>query len=161
LIDYRIIVIFKSSAMEKNFMTTDFSQDLPSLLGREIDDAEVTKYLKSLDEDRNVRRTSLNEPRWISEDAGMEVHAAPKTRRIFTVFLYAEGASGFKPYKGVLPHGLNFSMDMDAVKGCFPRKPDFSSDEHCTWDFDDYRLIVSFEEGITNGITDVTFTSDF
>ncbi len=138
-------------------MSKDFSKDLPALLGKEIDDADVTSFFKTLDQAEAVRLTSLKEPRWISEDAGMEVHAAPKTQRIFTVFLYAEGASGFKPYKGALPHGLDFSMDMDAVKGCFPRAPDFSSDEHCTWDSDDYRIIVTFDEGIT----DVTLTSDF
>jgi hypothetical protein len=145
----------------KNFMTTDFSQDLPSLLVREIDDAEVTKYLKSLDEDRNVRRTSLNEPRWISKEAGVVVYAQPKTRRITDLFLYAEGHEGYKQFKGKLPHGLDFSMTVDEVKSCFPREPDFSSDEHCTWDFDDYRLIVSFDNGIEDGITDVTLTSDF
>ncbi len=138
-------------------MSKDFSQDLPALLGKVIDDADVTSFLKALDKAEAVRLTSLKEPRWISEDAGVVVYAAPKTRRIFTVFLYAEGYEGYKQYKGTLPHGLDFSMDMDAVKGCFPRNPDFSSDEHCTWDFDDYRLIVSFD----GGITDVTLTSDF
>jgi hypothetical protein len=138
-------------------MSKDFSKDLPALLGKEIDDPNVTSFLKTLDQAEAVRLTSLNEPRWISEDAGVVVYAAPKTRRIFTVFLYAEGYEGYKQYKGPLPHGLDFCMDMDAVKACFPRNPDFSSDEHCTWDFDDYRIIVSFEDGIT----DVTLTSDF
>lgn len=138
-------------------MSKDFSSDLPALLGKEIDDPDVTSFLKTLDQAEAVRLTSLKEPRWISEDAGVVVYAAPKTRRIFTVFLYAEGYEGYKQYNGPLPHRLDFSMDMDAVKGCFPRAPDFSSDEHCTWDFDDYRLIVSFEDGIT----DVTLTSDF
>lgn len=138
-------------------MSKDFSKDLPALLGKEIDDADVTSFFKGLDQAEAVRLTSLQEPRWISEDAGVEVHAAPKTRRIVTVFLYAEGSSDFKQYKGALPHGLNFSMDMDAVKGCFPRNPDFSSDEHCTWDFDDYRVIVTFDDGMS----DVTLTSDF
>jgi hypothetical protein len=138
-------------------MSMDFSTDLAALLGKEIDDADVTSFLKKQDKAEAVRLTSLKEPRWISEDAGLEIHAAPKTRRIVTVFLYAEGASNFKQYKGALPHGLEFSMDMDAVKACFPREPDFSSEEHCTWDFDEYRIIVSFD----GGMTDVTLTSDF
>jgi hypothetical protein len=137
-------------------MSKDFSKDLPGLLGKEIDDADVTSFLKSLDPAEAVRLTSLKEPRWISEDAGVVVYAAPKTRRIITVFLCAEGYEGYKQYKGALPHGLDFSMDVDAVKRCFPREPDGSSDEHCAWDFDDYRIIVSFD----GGITDVTITSD-
>jgi hypothetical protein len=138
-------------------MSKDFSKDLPALLGKEIDDADVTSFLKTLDQAEAVRLTSLKEPRWISEDAGVVVYAQPKTRRITDFFMYAEGHEGYKQFKGPLPHGLDFSMDMDAVKGCFPRNPDFSSDEHCTWDFDDYRIIVSFDGGITN----VTLTSDF
>ena len=139
-------------------MSKDFSTDLPALLGKEIDDAEVTSFLKTLDRAEAVRVTSLKEPRWISEDAGVVVYAAPKTRRIFTVFLYAEGHEGYKQFKGPLPHALDFSMTMDAVKGCFPRPPDFSSAEHCAWDFEDYRIIVIFKSSV---IRRVTLTSDF
>lgn len=138
-------------------MSENLRDNVPALLGKSIDDDDVTSFLKTLDQAEAVRLNDLNEPRWISEDAGVVVYAAPKTRRIVTVFLYAEGYEGYKQYKGPLPHGLNFSMDMDAVKSCFPREPDASSEEHCAWDFDDYRLIVSFD----GGITDVTLTSDF
>lgn len=138
-------------------MSQDFSKNLPALLGKEIDDGDVTSFLKTLDKAEAVRLTSLKEPRWISEDAGVVVYAQPKTRRISDIFMYAEGHEGYKQFKGPLPHGLDFSMSMDAVKGCFPRKPDFSSDVHCAWDFEDYRIVVSFAGGITN----VGLTSDF
>jgi hypothetical protein len=116
-----------------------------------------TSFLKTLDQGEAVRLTSLKESRWISEDAGVVVYAQPKTRRITDFFMYAEGYEGYKQFKGTLPHGLDFSMDTDAVKSCFPRQPDFSSDVHRAWDFEEYRTIVSFVDG---RITDVTLTSD-
>ena len=139
-------------------MSKDFSKDLPALLGKSIDDNDVTNFLKTLDQAEAVRLTSLKEPRWISEDAGAVVYAQPKTRRITDVFMYAEGHEGYKQFKRPLPHGLDFSMDMDSVKGCFPRAPDFSSAEHCAWDFEEYRIIVIFKSG---AIRRVTLTSDF
>jgi hypothetical protein len=139
-------------------MSKDFSKDLPALLGKAIDDADVTSYLKTLDPAEAVRLTSLKEPRWISEDAGLVVYAQPKTRRITDVFTYAEGHEGYKQFKGPLPHGIDFSMSMDAVKACFPRAPNFSSPEHCTWDFEEYRIIVRFK---SDAIIRVTLTSDF
>ncbi|HET7539441.1 MAG TPA: hypothetical protein VFK05_06195, partial [Polyangiaceae bacterium] len=84
-------------------MSKDFSKDMPALLGKEIDDPDVTSFLKTLDKAEAVRLTSLKEPRWISEDAGLVVYAQPKTRRITDVFMYADGYEGYKQFKGPLP----------------------------------------------------------
>jgi hypothetical protein len=139
-------------------MPKDFSQDLPALLGKEIDHADVKRFLKKLDSGEAVTLSSLKEPRWASEQAGVAINAAPKSGRITDVFLFAEGHEDNQQYQGALPHGLDFSMGMKEVKACFPRKPDFHSEEHATWDFDDYRLVVSFED---NAIASVYLSSDF
>jgi len=131
---------------------------LPSLLGKEIGEAEVTRFLKKLDAGEAVRLTELKEPRWISEDAGVVVYASPKSARIHTVFLYADGHEGHSQYKGPLPHGIKFSMDMKQVKSCFSKKPSGTSDEHLAWDFDDYRIVVNFDD--EEAITIVGLTSD-
>jgi hypothetical protein len=140
-------------------VATDFAKDLPNMLGKPITDPDIASFLKNLDSGEAIRLSSLNEPRWSSEAAGIEVHAGPKTKRIHTIFLFAEGFEDSQEYAGPLPHGLDFSMDMKQVEGCFTRPPDFGSAEHATWDFDDYRIIVTF--GKAGRITGVNLTSDF
>lgn len=141
-------------------MPKDFQKDLPSLLGQGVDDPEVLSFLKKLDPAQKVRLNSLKEPRWASEAAGVEIHGAPKTKRIHTIFLYAEGYEDNHQYAAELPHGLDFSMQMAQVKACFPRPPDFHSPEHATWDFDTYRIIVMFDDA-GKAITNVNLTSNF
>ena len=129
------------------------------LLRKKIDDAEVTAFLAVLDPKTKVIRNELKEPRWISKRAGVVVYSDKDKAVIHTVFLYAEGHEGYKQYPRALPHGLKFSMMKAQATSCFSSPADFTSDEHDTWDSDDYRIIVEY--GDTGQIATVTLTTDF
>ena len=140
-------------------MAQRFAADLSALLGLRIDDPAVTEFLQGVDPATKVIRTDEDEPRWISKPAGMVVYADGESARITTVFLYSEGHQGAGQYRGPLPHGLDFSMGKAEVQASFPRPPDFTSDEHDTWDFDDYRLVAQYRRAGT--ISVVVVTGDF
>ena len=95
----------------------------------------------------------------MSKKAGVEIHAVPKTKCVESIFLNAEGHEDSHGYAGALPHGLDFSMRMKQLKACFPRPPDFESEEHATWDFETYRIVVTLDEA--GKIANVFLTSDF
>lgn len=86
------------------------------------------------------------------------MHAAKNTQRITNLYFKAEGHEDFRQYQGALPHGLDFSMNADAVKACFPSPPNFSSPKHNAWDFADYRLIALYAKD-TGKIITVSLTS--
>jgi hypothetical protein len=136
-----------------------FATDLPALLGLRIDDPAVAEFFHAVDPATEVTRTDEDEPRWISKPAGLVVYADADSARITTVFLYSEGHQGAGQYRGPLPHGLDFSMGKAEVQASFPRPPDFTSDEHDTWDFDDHRLVVRY--GGTGTISRATITGMF
>jgi hypothetical protein len=140
-------------------MAQRFAADLAALLGLRIDDPAVTEFLHGVDPATKVIRTDEDEPRWISKQAGMVVYADGESARITTVFLYSEGHQGASQYRGPLPHGLDFSMSKAQVQASVPRPPDFTSDEHDTWDFDDHRLVVRY--GRTGTISRATVTGAF
>jgi len=130
-----------------------------TLLGKAIDDPQAQSFFTSLDPKAKLKKSDLDEPRWISKSAGIEVHADKESRRIDTVFLYSQGLYNFTQYKNPLPHGISFSMTKDQVKACFSVPSNFTSPEHDTWDFDDYRLIVEY--GSTGFVKTVTVTTAF
>ena len=130
--------------------------DLSALLGLRIDDPAVTEFLQGVDPATKVIRTDEDEPRWVSMQAGLVVYADADSARITTVFLYSQGHEGASQYRGPLPHGLDFSMGQAEVQASFPRPPDFTSDEHDTWDFDDYRLVAQYRRAGTISVVGVT-----
>ena len=133
-----------------------FAADLAALLGLRIDDPAVTEFLQGVEPATKVIRTDEDEPRWVSMQAGLVVYADADSARITTVFLYSQGHEGASQYRGPLPHGLDFSMGQAEVQASFPRPPDFTSDEHDTWDFDDYRLVAQYRRAGTISVVGVT-----
>jgi hypothetical protein len=140
-------------------MTSKFRDDLPALLRSRIDDREVLDFLSGLDPKAKTVLADEDELNWISEKSGVVVYGDPESKRITTVFLYGQGVEDCDQYQGPLPHGLDFTMDKSRVQASFPRKPDFTSGEHDTWDFDDYRLAVQYRRSGT--ISVVTVSGDF
>jgi hypothetical protein len=127
---------------------TDFSHDLSALLGRSIDDAEVRTFFAHLDDRVPVTMSRMEEPRWIAYSVGMEVHAALPSRRITTVFTYAEKTQdrNQKQYRGELPHGLGFALSREQVLARMNTAPDKSSTRHDAWVFETYYLAVQYDK---------------
>src|SRR5436189_72964 len=86
---------------------------------------------------------------WMVVRAGGGVYADADRARMRTAFVYSQGHEGGSEYRGPLPHGLDFSMGQAEVQASFPRPPDFTSDEHDAWDFDDYRLVAQYRRAGT------------
>ena len=139
-------------------MAQRFAADLPALLGRRVDDPAVAEFLHVVDPAAKVTRDDDDPDRleWVSMQAGLVVYADADSARITTVFLYSQGHEGASQYRGPLPHGLDFSMGQAEVQASFPRPPDFTSDEHDTWDFDDYRLVAQYRRAGTISVVGVT-----
>jgi hypothetical protein len=138
-------------------MATSFEKDPVQLLGRDLKSPEVSTWLRSVDPKTKVVVLD-RKPRWVSKVAGLEIQCPFDSSLVTTVSFYAEGVDDFRKYKGPLPHKVTFDMKRPQVLAAVGAKPDFSSDEHNAWDFEDYRFIVMYEG---NDIQSVAVTGDF
>jgi hypothetical protein len=131
-------------------MPENIAENLHELIAAPIDDAEVTAFLATLDPVTRVLRAE-DQWRWISESAGVEIHAE-SSRRIMVVFLYNQDVDGFSRYRGSLPHGLRFDMTREEVTAAMGQPPVASGEHHQKWDVETstaygfYGLVVMYRK---------------
>jgi hypothetical protein len=60
--------------------------------------------------------------------------------------MYGEGYVQFKPFKGSLPHGLEFEIKRQKAEKLLGRKPAWIRDDktHARWDFSGHCLFLRF-----------------
>ncbi|HWL84941.1 MAG TPA: hypothetical protein VNO21_04025 [Polyangiaceae bacterium] len=118
-------------------MTTDAT----TLIGKAFDSTEVQNFAKELKVKPKVDKDA-DEIVYNFKRAGISLSAEPRSKRINTIFFYSD------TYKGVLPHGVKFSLTLEAVEKLLGR-PEFQFDneyEHSrSWEFEAYKLYVNFD----------------
>jgi hypothetical protein len=134
---------------------SDFTHRLHELVGASIDSPDVRAFLAKLAPSAQVFDAD-GEPRWLSHEAGLEVHGEPSTRRITTVILFPEGVDGYHAYAGPLPGGVTFAMSRDQLRTHLGRAPDISGERHDKWEHDTYGFIVQYKK--SGPIRDISLT---
>jgi hypothetical protein len=124
---------------------SDFTHRLHELVGASIDMPDVRAFLAKLAPSAQVFDAD-GEPRWLSHEAGLEVHAEPSTRRITTVMLFPEGVSDYHAYAGPLPEGVTFSMSREQLKAHLGKAPDISGELHDKWQHGTHGFIVQYKK---------------
>ncbi len=140
---------------------SEYLKNPAKLLGKVIDAPDVVEYQKGLDPKAKVKKQD-GQKMWWSKPAGMEIQSEMTESRITSVALYADGVERYKQYAGAIPRGLSFKQSRTEVRKLMKVKPNFSGDgsePYDTWDTDEYRLIVNYDD--SGNIATVSLTGDF
>ena len=106
------------SAPEVRPQPRGFAPDVETvrgLLGKKFKDPEVQAFLRSFPDKAEVSDFSDSHYH-SSKEGGISVLFKKPSDELTTVFLYAEGADGFKQYRGTLPNKLTFRMTRGDVE---------------------------------------------
>lgn len=116
---------------------------LEDILGKSIDDPTVAGFLASIPEKHEAMPDVGREYRSYKR-SGIELAFDEGTRRIFVVFLHNRDSG---TYRGVLPRGVQFSMNRAEVRRAVGRGPDASKDgnfTHDTWEEGTHQFRVEY-----------------
>jgi hypothetical protein len=125
-------------------MMIDFQHNPQLLLGQNIDHKDVAAWLAGLDAKAAVAVGPTGQPYWLSNAAGLELAAAPKSRRITSVYLHGGLGKRFKQYRRPLPNGLSFEMSPADVRKTLKVAADMQSPEGDAVQYDAYTLMVEY-----------------
>lgn len=131
--------------------------DVVSLLSGRLDGEALTKLLEGIG-GAVTRESEDDGEQLLAPDAGVEVHA-DRDGNVHTIMFIVtpnEDSVGDVPFPGALPFGLQGATTPEEVRARVGQPPKFSSEEHNAWDFDEYRLVSTFEE---DEVLDITITT--
>ena len=121
------------------------STDVTALFGKAFASEEVQAFIEELGVKPKVE-VEQDEICYDFKKAGVYMTAEPRSKRINHIFLFADKVDRYTGYKGELPHGIVFGMDLKAVEKLLgtPRRRD-DGDEALHWDFGTHNFIVEFD----------------
>ena len=114
--------------------------DLSTLIGKGFDSPEVQAFVKLVGVAPEEDEDFYDFP-----SAGACLRVEPRSRRIGTIFLYADKVSGYAGYRGALPDGLAFSMDRASIETLFG-PPLQRTDKTSKWEKGTHGLGIEFDQ---------------